>query len=547
MTAPHAHLRPGTVPGASPPFEEDRPTLALQAVDGPAPSAASVPVPPTAGWSAEGGRRRALIARGALACVLIVQTLLTLRRPAGVTPFEALSLTVGHAEATVISAGTHGPWSVPALGGSPQSFPALAAVADAAGGIWAARTVSLVLMLVTTTLLYGLATRLFNVRAGLCAAALFAVLPSTAVLGGSATPEAAGLCLLACTARAVTATGRAGRLAVLCAVPVAGAAVLTQHWTVLCLLPVVLLAGVRADDAGRFGGAAVRRVLAAAAGVAGLLWALHAAGVLTGPVFRSALGTPGVAASGPAGPGPAVLLLMAAAAVGAACHVFRDGMGEHPLLEVRRAAGRARRAAAVLALGAAAAAPLAAVAVSGSTAGGIGRVGALAWFAAPLAGVGVTWLMGRHLRFPQFAIAFWTAALCLGMPHTDRWFAAYPDQERLAGVLAPYAGSSGTYLAIPAEMPGYQLRTSTRPEQWTDCAGRMDGSRFAAADPDAACAQAVRSGEFRLIVLDGTTRPAVQKAVVTALRGNPHYQLLADLTPDAGQTGYRIWVKVTRS
>ncbi|MEU0002457.1 glycosyltransferase family 39 protein [Streptomyces microflavus] len=553
------------------PSEPDVPTLALRVVPdgGRKDWSSSVPETPDAAWSPAGGGRRLRVARATLGAVLAVQALLAFRRPPAVSPFEALSLVTGHA---AMSGGAHEPWSVPGQAGAPRSYPVLAALADQLGGVDAARTVSLALMLLTTVLLYGLTTRLFNIRAGLCAAALFAVLPSTAVLGGSATPEAAGLCLLAAVAQLLVGTDRAVRWAALCAVMAAGLAVFTQHWTALGLPPVLLLAAVRtAGSGGRSGERAGRRSRAEGDGrarrrpgsggagrsggravlvaVVASVMAVVVALVLRGAWLPGESLFPAVAGDGRSfsRSGPATGLLLAVALVGAGFFLVRDRMGEHPsALAARHVQGRGARVLWIVAFLIAAVAPLTVAGAGGPSGYGLGPVAALTWFAAPLAGVGTSRLMGRHFRFPQAGIAVWTALLCAGLPQTDRWFAGDPDSARLVRFITPYAGATGTYLGVPAEVPAYQLRRTVQPGQWTDCAGTTDGTRLgASADAAVTCARSVRAGEFRVIVLDGATRPAVQAAVREALRGNAHYRLVAELGPYGTGTGagYRIWVK----
>ncbi|MFD5110470.1 hypothetical protein [Streptomyces cinereoruber] len=514
-----------------------------------------VPKTPDAAWSAADSERRIRVARAALGAVLAVQTLLALRRPAAVSPAEAISLTAGHA---LLSDGTR-PWGVPDLAGASWGFPLVAALTDTLGGVETTRAACLAITLLTTVLLHGLTTRLFNVRAGLCAAALFAVLPSTAVLGGSATPEAAGLCLLAVATRLLAGADRAVRRAALCAVAAACAAVVAQYWTVLCLPGMLALAAAREADGGaddrvmrrsqtdsrggvRSGRAAVVAAVTPVMTMA-VAAVVRATGLSGGPLFPSAAGD---ADSFPHGVGPATGLLIAVSVIGAGCLLFRERMGEHPsTASLQARVGRGRRTLWIFALFCAAIVPLAVAQVCATVESGLGPSAALTWFAAPLAGVGTSRLMGRHFRFPQAGIALWTALLCLGMPQADRWFAGNTDPDRLVRLVSPYAGASGSYLGVPAEVPAYQLRRTVSPGRWTDCTEQTDGGRSAGVSV-AACARAVRVGEFRVIVLDGVTRLAVQSAVRDALRGNPHYRLLAELAPYGAlpRAGYRIWVKV---
>ncbi len=76
-------------------------------------------------------------------------------------------------------------------------YPPLGAVADAVGGLAAARILSLLFMVGATVLLHGLTKRIFDPRSAAFAAALFAGLGSTQFLGAFATYDAMAIFLLA--------------------------------------------------------------------------------------------------------------------------------------------------------------------------------------------------------------------------------------------------------------------------------------------------------------------------------------------------------------
>jgi putative flippase GtrA len=86
------------------------------------------------------------------------------------------------------------------LSGSPAVYPPLAALVNAVGGLTAARFLSLAFMVGATCLLYVTATRLFDKRAALLAAGVFACLAGTQFLGALATPDPMALFLLALSA-----------------------------------------------------------------------------------------------------------------------------------------------------------------------------------------------------------------------------------------------------------------------------------------------------------------------------------------------------------
>ena len=84
--------------------------------------------------------------------------------------------------------------------GSPVIYPPLGALADSAGGLAAARILSLCFMLAATSLLWATTGRLYGQRAALLAAGLFATLAGTQFLGAFATFDAMALFLLALAA-----------------------------------------------------------------------------------------------------------------------------------------------------------------------------------------------------------------------------------------------------------------------------------------------------------------------------------------------------------
>jgi 4-amino-4-deoxy-L-arabinose transferase-like glycosyltransferase len=130
--------------------------------------------------------------------VLVIQAALTLRLIWSNTAFEdeALYLWSGHLE---WARWVHG-MPVPAFqtwfSGAPVLYPALGAIADSAGGLAAARLLSMLAMTGVTCCLWGTARRLVGGRAALVAVAMFATLAGTAFLGAFATYDALALLLL---------------------------------------------------------------------------------------------------------------------------------------------------------------------------------------------------------------------------------------------------------------------------------------------------------------------------------------------------------------
>ncbi|MFJ7151966.1 ArnT family glycosyltransferase [Streptomyces sp. NPDC100445] len=532
---------------------DDQPTYALRTVTEPAPAPEPgyhVPQSPEVGWDMAASPRRAWVSRAVLLCVLLVQAVLSLRLSNTAFQDEALYLAAGHAELAHLLHGTPLPVDYAAyFSGSPQLYPVLAAVVDGRFGLTGARLLSLAFMLGTTALLYSFTRRLFNERAALAGASLFAVVQSTVVMGYFATYDAPAVFLLALATWIVVRTDRAPAAAVLLAAPVAVLAVGVKYASGLYLPTIVVLALLTGWP--HKGARAFWRMLLLALGIGALL----AAGLCTTDLLAGVRQTTTDRSHGT--DSAAFLLqrstqwggLMFLTAVGGALSYVRRGrMNESPLALRLTGPGRRRRALLGLVLcGTALLAPAYQMHL-GTVVSLFKHVGFGLLFAAPMAGVGVTRLIGAHFRYPQLGIMLWTATLCLGISQADWRYGVWPDSTKMIKVVAPHVDRKGHYLASTPEVPVYYLRDRTSHRQWqgvfameyTDRRGRHRTG-------DAAYRSAVRDGEFDLIVLDGLTNPRVDAVVAGAVRGNPHYRLLADLPfrNSSGTGHYRIWTKAS--
>ena len=134
-----------------------------------------------------------------LIAVLTVQAALSLRLVWSNTAFldEATYLYAGHVELMHWLHGTPVPAYSTYFSGAPVIYPPLAALAASAGGLAAARLLSLAFMLGATALLWSTTDRLFGWQAAFFGTLLFAVLGPTQFLGAFATYDAMALFLLA--------------------------------------------------------------------------------------------------------------------------------------------------------------------------------------------------------------------------------------------------------------------------------------------------------------------------------------------------------------
>jgi hypothetical protein len=131
--------------------------------------------------------------------VLAVQSVLAVRLMGGRTASveEAADLFAGHLEIGHLVHGSPVSNYPTFFSGAPTLYPVLAALADAVHGLFAARCLSLVFMLLATVAVYRTGRRLFGVPTAIAAAALFSVLGPTLHLSSYATFDAPALCLLA--------------------------------------------------------------------------------------------------------------------------------------------------------------------------------------------------------------------------------------------------------------------------------------------------------------------------------------------------------------
>ncbi|MET9906620.1 glycosyltransferase family 39 protein [Streptomyces sp. NPDC006476] len=533
---------------------DDQPTYALRTVqyqqvpdDEPA---YHIPETPEAGWEMEASRRRAWVSRAVLLCILVVQAALSLRLSNTAFQDEALYLAAGHSELANLLHGTPLPRDYAAyFSGSPQLYPVLAAIVDSKFGLAGARTLSLFFMLCTTGLLYSFSRRLFNERAALAGAALFAVIQSTVVMGYFATYDACAVFLLALTTWIVVRTARAPVITVLLAAPVAVLAVGVKYASALYLPTIVVLALLTGWP--YKGRKAFLRMVLLAAGIGGLLVAgMYTTNLMDGVRQTTTNRVHGtdtteflLTQSAKWGG-----LMFLAAVGGAVSYVRRSRMNESPqALRLGAPGWRWRALLGIVLCGTALLAPAYQVHL-GTVVSLFKHVGFGLLFAAPMAGVGVTRLVGAHFRYPQLGIMLWTAMLCLGIQQADWRFDIWPNSSKMISAIQSHVNSKGTYLASTPEVPVYYLREKSTHRQWNSLFGMeykdKKGKYYSG---DQAYKEAVKDGDFDLIVLDGLTNPRVDHIVAAAVKGNAHYRLLAEIPfrNANGTSEYRIWLKTS--
>src|SRR5215469_1355179 len=499
------------------------------------------------------GRRRKWLSRGALVLILGVQAFLSLRLHNTAFEDEAQYLYAGRMELAHLLHGTALQGNYASyFSGAPVLYPVLAAVANDAGGLAAARAVSLAEMLATTALLYMLTRRLFNERVGLFAAALFSAQMSLIFLGNFATFDATALFLLALAAWIGVQTAESRWPLFLLAAPVAALAVATKYAALLFVPTVALLPAFAAWP--RLGRRALFYPLPLAAFTALLV---TAALRLAGPTYLHAIGSTTTARAQGAAPVSLILmdslkwggLLFAVAVFGTVAYAQRPRTerGERiapPGTRVRRVAMG------VVLTGTALLAPVYQAHIHTNTSFEK-HLGFGLFFAAPMAGVGLARIIGDHFRRAQFGIAVWGLILALGLTQSNEFFGTWPSSQGFIKEMSHYLRPHALYLVEAPEVPMYYLgnRPDAQPRQFISTFGlsivTKQGKHLTG---DAAFMYTVRQGWYQIVAYDGVSTPATDRVLRQAMADAPYILKKVVSASNHGNIyNYYVWVKMTQA
>ena len=444
---------------------------------------------------------------------------------------EATYLFAGHVELMHWLHGTPAPAYATYFSGAPVIYPPLAALAASAGGVAAARLLSLGFMLITTTLLWDTTSRLFGRRAAFFAAVLFAVLGPTQFLGAFATYDAMALCLLSasvwCVVRAQDRDD--STLLLVAAAFLLALANATKYATGL-FDPTVVGLGALVIVKRRGVKAALGRggyLLAATLGIISALLAVGGSAYLTG-----VLSTTVARASG--GQPPSVILADSARWVGIVCAISVAGV----------AFGLVKRDQRVQAM------ILALLAVSGVLApANQARIHTLtslskhvdfgAWFAAAAAGYAIAQV--SRLPLPRVlsatvaglvAAAVIGAAAAIGWGQATSFYQTWPDSAQVTADLRSITRDHpGNYLAEDYDVPAYYLENTIGWHRWSDTwflEYQPPGATHPLGGP-AAYQSAVRHHYFSLIILDFGDTAQLDNVITSAISQSGDYRVIAEL------------------
>jgi len=495
-------------------------------------------------------QRRKWISRGVLLAILLMQAVLSLRLHNTAFEDEAQYLYAGRLEIALLFHGAPLPINFASyFSGAPVLYPVLGAAANDVGGLAAARAVSLLEMLATTALLYTISRRLFNERVAVCASLLFSVTASITFLGNFATFDASCLFLLALSSWIMVRTAASRWPIFLLAAPVAALAVATKYAGLLFVPTIAVLPVLTAWPYHR------RRVVAYPVifGVA-VAALLYGALRLGGHAYIAALQQTTTSRAQGATPVQHIGwefikwggLQFGVAVLGTIAYAWRPRTDLDE--QIAPAGSRLRRIMLGLVLTGTALLAPAYQAHIHTDVSFHKHIGFGLFFAAPLAGVGLTRILGDHFRRPQLGIAVWGVALFLGMTQASVLFNGWGNSTSLIKVLARQLKPGARYLVEVPEVPVYYLEGrpgaqatefySTFVIYYVDPKGQtLTG--------DAGFEAAITNGYFQVVAYEGDITPGVDNILASELAKNPDYRLAAkvpDNTPDHLGT-YYVWVK----
>jgi 4-amino-4-deoxy-L-arabinose transferase-like glycosyltransferase len=472
--------------------------------------------------------------------ILLVQALLCLRLVWSTTAFqdEGLYLWAGRLEWAHWLHGGSVPDFPAYFSGAPVFYPPLAALAGHAGGLAAARLLSLCCMLAATALLYAVAKRLLGRGPAIAGAATFATLGSVQFLGALATFDALTISLLALASWLALRAGSGGRRGELWLVACAVVMVLADAAKYAGLLwnPVVIALAVFATrgpwrQALRRGIRLAAYVAALIAGLLALAGHSYLTGVLSTTLSRPASTVPALRVLGIGAEwiGAVVLLAIIGAVAVTRLRDWRLTVLAWVLV-----------AAALLAP-----AEQARIHTSFSL---FKHVGFGAWFACIMAGYGLAamaryFASARETNSNSLSVLLVVLLAMFGVGLSGAAFGAWPNSSRMISDLAPVIQRTGCpCLVAESDVVHYYLERQTLHDDLTTVfvLSYRDGGRELSGIP--AYRAAIRDHYFRLVEIDPSELPSVYLPVVQALSA-ARYRLVDSTPSNVPGEPIEIWVR----
>jgi hypothetical protein len=170
------------------------------------------------------------------------------------------------------------------------------------------------------------------------------------------------------------------------------------------------------------------------------------------------------------------------------------------------------------------------------------------FFAAPIAGVGLSRILGDHLRRPHIAVAAWSVALILGLTWSGRYFQVWPDSGQFVQTFSTYLKPNARYLVEAPEVPIYYLENNpdAQPRQFysTYYISYINKKGVKQTGP-AGYTSALKDGYFQTVVYYFQVTPPVDGVLAHTLATSRTYYLAAEIgmNDSFGQGDYFVWVK----
>jgi len=493
-----------------------------------------------------------------LVAVLAVQAALSLRLVRADTAFEdeAAYLWAGHLEWAHWLHGTPIPPFSAYFSGAPVIYPPIGALADSIGGLTAARILSLIFMLGATSLLWGVASRLYGRQAAFFAAALFAVLGPTLHLGAFATYDSMSLFLVALAAWLVVRAGDSGDatgrmvaagavlalanatayssalfdpvvvlLALFTAFPKPGGKVAARRIAILLVvLVVLLLAGLLIGGSSYVGGFE-RTTLARAPGAASPLTVLADSWYWAGLIVIVAIC--GVIISGVSRQGRARTWLLAVVTIAAIL-----GPLEQAQLHTADSLNK--------------------------------HVGLGAWFAAIAAGYAVDWFVAAAPAGRNRVLTCGACVVALAFPvslgASESWTLStdWANSTSFIAILRPLVDhGNGRLLVEDPAIAEYYLPAGSQWQRWSSTRNIVLPSGASSGGPSQTAGVVgpgnagtfgtkIAQGYFSLIALNFADTTSLDHIINADIRRNPHYHIIEIVPygveiPPIGQGTYKIW------
>jgi 4-amino-4-deoxy-L-arabinose transferase-like glycosyltransferase len=471
-----------------------------------------------------------------LIAVLTVQAVLSLHLAWSNTAYtdEAAYLWAGHLEIAHLLHGAPVPAFQSWFSGAPAIYPPVGAIADAIGGLTAARTLSLAFMIGATALLWSTTSRLFGLRAAFFAAGLFAVLGPTQFQGALATYDALALLMVAASVWCVVAAQdhRDSTVLLIAGIGLLALANATKYATVLFDPVVIILAAlVVAEKRGRKaalgrGGYFAASVIAIIAALLTIGGSKYVTGLLSTTLARAA-----------GHDSPFLVLADSFKLAGAAGLLALAGV----IIGWRR---ETRAQTLVLATLTAAwvLAPLNQARLETITSLPK-NVDFGAWLAAPAAGYALAELtvLIRRRELSRataglIAVIVLGPAASLGWAQASNLFRGWPDfSQAITSLRTQTQQYPGNYLAEDDDVPAYYLRGSVPWQRWSNTwyfGYTLTGGRQLVSY--AAFSEAIRRHYFALVILDYNSTPRTDAAIVNAMSQAGGYGRVARVPTSLG-------------